>query len=31
MTWENIFWYTRVMTNGGPCRDDELESGDMST
>jgi hypothetical protein len=39
MTWENNFWYTRVISNGGPCSDetlnnecdDELESDDMST
>jgi hypothetical protein len=31
MTWKNIFGYTKVITNGGPCSYDELESGDMST
>jgi hypothetical protein len=31
MSWKYIFWYTKVITNGGPCSGDELESGDMST
>jgi hypothetical protein len=39
MTWENNLWYTRVISNGGPCNneeidskcDDELDSGGKST
>jgi hypothetical protein len=26
MTWKNNIWYTRVISNGGPCSDEELNS-----